>query len=68
VRPAAFAGVMLADPGNEDHKTLENVGFQLDWNFTVAVRLPMTLSIGDAVGFDGGRAHQNEIMVSLKIL
>jgi hypothetical protein len=68
VRPAAFAGVMLADPGNEGHKTLENVGFQLDWNFTVAVRLPMTLSIGDAVGFDNGRTHQNEIMVSLKIL
>jgi hypothetical protein len=68
IRSAAFAGILQANPGNEGHKTLENVGFQLDWNFTVAVRLPMTLSIGDAVGFDGGRAHQNEIMVSLKIL
>ena len=68
LRSALFAGIMYADPGNEGHKTLENVGFQLDWNFTIAVRLPMTLSIGDAVGFDDGRAHQNEIMVSLKIL
>jgi hypothetical protein len=68
VRPAAFAGILAADPGNEGHHVMENVGFQLDWNFTVAVRLPMVLSIGDAVGFSGGRAHQNEILVSLKIL
>ncbi len=68
LRSAVFAGVLLADPGNEGKKTLEDVGFQLDWNFTIAVRLPMTLSIGDSVGFDGSRAHQNEIMVSLKIL
>jgi hypothetical protein len=68
IRSAVFGGVLNASPGNEGHQTLEDVGFQLDWNFTVAVRLPMTLSIGDAVGFDGGRSHQNEVMVSLKIL
>ncbi|MGN6517130.1 MAG: TolB family protein [Rhizomicrobium sp.] len=68
IRSALFGGILFADPGNEGHRTLENLGFQLDFNFTVAVRLPMTLSIGDAVGFDNGRAHQNEIMVSLKIL
>ena len=68
IRSAAFAGVLQADPGNEGHQTLEDVGFQLDWNFTVAVRLPVTLSIGDAAGFDAGHSHQNEILVSLKIL
>ena len=68
VRSALFAGALDADPGDEGHKMLEDVGFQLDWNFTIAVRLPMTLSLGDAVGFEGGHAHGNEIMVSLKIL
>jgi hypothetical protein len=68
LRSALFAGVLDADPGDEDHKVLENLGFQLDWNFTIAVRLPMTLSLGDAVGFEGGRPHGDEIMVSLKVL
>jgi len=68
MRSAVFAGAMLADPGNEGARALEDVGFQMDWNFTIAVRLPMTLSIGDAAGFERGRAHQNEVMVSLKIL
>jgi hypothetical protein len=28
----------------------------------------MTLSLGDAIGFEGGAVKRNEIMVSLKIL
>jgi hypothetical protein len=68
LRSSIFAGVLQANPGYEGHQTLADAGFQLDWSFTIAVRLPMTLSIGDAVGFEGGRAHQNEVMVSLKIL
>ena len=60
--------MLEADPGDENAKRLEDVGFQLDWNFTIAVRLPMTLSLGDAVGFEENRAHRNEIMISLKIL
>ncbi|HEX4534338.1 MAG TPA: hypothetical protein VH000_08915, partial [Rhizomicrobium sp.] len=68
LRSAVFAGVLAADPGSRTGRTLEDIGFQLDWNFTVAVRLPMTLSIGDAIGAENGRVKQNEIMVSLKIL
>lgn len=68
LRSAVFAGAMLSDPGINDTRVEEDVGFQLDWNFTIAVRLPMTLSMGDAVGFEGRHAHRNEIMVSLKVL
>jgi hypothetical protein len=67
-RMAAFTGVLVADPGFSTERTVEDVGFQVDWNFTIAVRLPMTLSIGDALGFSQGRLERNEIMVSLKIL
>jgi hypothetical protein len=67
-RPALFAGILEANPGQDGHETLEDVGFQLDWNFTVAVRLPMVFSIGDALGFQGGRVNKNEILISLKIL
>jgi len=68
MRPAIFAGVLAADPGRSSSRTLFDVGFQLDWNFAVAVRLPMTLSIGDAIGIEHGSVQRNEIMVSLKIL
>ena len=68
VRSALFAGVLAGDPGSRTGRTVEDVGFQLDWNFTVAVRLPMTLSLGDAIGVEDGRVRQNEIMLSLKIL
>jgi hypothetical protein len=68
IRTAAFAGILDSDPGSPDSRTVEDVGFQMDWNFTVAVHLPMTLSIGDAIGAEDGRVKRNEIMVSLKIL
>jgi len=68
LRPAVFAGVLQTDPGSPDSRTLEDVGLQLDWNFVVAVNLPMTLSIGSALGIENGRVRRNEIMVSLKIL
>ncbi len=68
IRSAVFAGVLNTDPGTTESRTVEDVGFQTDWNFTVAVHLPMTLSIGDAIGVENGRVRRNEIMVSLKIL
>jgi hypothetical protein len=68
MRPAVFAGVLAGDPGRSSARTLFDVGFQLDWNFALAVRLPMTLSIGDAIGIEHGSVQRNEIMVSLKIL
>jgi hypothetical protein len=68
VRPALFAGVLGIEPGKRDSRTLETVGGQLDFNFTVALRLPMVLSIGAATGFEDGRRRGNEVLVSLKIL
>jgi len=41
---------------------------QVDWNFTVALRLPMTFSIGYAEGFVEGTPHRGQILASLKIL
>ncbi len=70
VRPALFAGVLLGDPGRTASHTYESVGFQLDWNFTIAVRLPMTFSIGYARGFSDSSitSRHDEILASLKIL
>ncbi len=69
LRPAAFAGVLQTDPGLTGARTLESVGFQLDFNFTVAVRLPMTFSVGYARGFgDGVTGDHDEFLASLKIL
>jgi hypothetical protein len=68
IRPAVFAGVLFADPGATTSRTFENVGAQLDFNFAVAVRLPMTLSVGYAKGFGPAPGRHDEIMVSLKIL
>jgi hypothetical protein len=68
LRPALFAGVLFADPGEATSQTYETVGVQVDWNFTVALRLPMTFSIGYAEGFVGGTPHRGQILASLKIL
>jgi len=70
VRPALFAGVLFGDPGLSAAHTYESVGFQVDWNFTVAVRLPMTLSLGYARGFSDSSisSRHDEILASLKIL
>ncbi|HEY2356588.1 MAG TPA: hypothetical protein VGH86_04000 [Phenylobacterium sp.] len=68
MRPALFGGVLALDPGTGGTRTLETVGGQLDFNFTVALRLPMVLSFGAAAGFEDGRHKGNEAMVSLKIL
>jgi hypothetical protein len=67
IRSAIFGGIMVAD-GPVRSATLENIGFQVDWNFTIAVRLPMTLSAGYAKGFGHAPGRHDEIMVSLKIL
>ncbi|MBS0412628.1 MAG: hypothetical protein JSR86_22115, partial [Proteobacteria bacterium] len=67
-RTAVFAGVMAVQPPSGANRTLETVGGQVDLNFTVALRLPMTFSVGVAHGMEGGRPGRNEVMVSLKIL
>jgi hypothetical protein len=68
MRPAVFFGALEAEPRNGDRRSLQTVGVQTDWNFTVAHRLPMVLSLGYAQGFDDGDAQDGEVLVSLKIM
>jgi hypothetical protein len=68
IRPAVFAGVLWANPGASDERTLGSVGTQIDFNFTLAHRLPMTLSLGYAAGFEDGEKRRDEVLISLKIM
>jgi hypothetical protein len=69
VRPALFAGTLLARSPSGDGYRVSNVGGQLDLNFTVAMRLPMVLSLGVARGFgDAGIDGKTEWLASLKIM
>jgi hypothetical protein len=43
-------------------------GAQLDFQFTVKSRYPLTLSFGYAVGYLDGSRSDEEYMVSLKVL
>jgi hypothetical protein len=68
-RPALFAGMLVTDPGHDSRRrTLYNAGAQVDLNFTVMHRMPMTLSFGYAAGFEDGRKLDGEWLLSLKIL
>jgi len=67
-RPALFAGVMGIDPPSGPARTLESIGGQIDFNLTVALRLPMVLSVGYAAGLESGQKTGSEAMISLKIL
>jgi hypothetical protein len=68
LRPAVFFGALLADPGKAYERTVTSAGIQVDLEFTLAHRLPMTLSIGYARGYESGHKHDDEWMISLKIL
>ena len=68
IRPAAFAGAMATKSPDGSNHTYADVGAQLDLNFTVALRLPMILSVGTAAGFLDGDYRKTEWMVSLKIM
>ncbi|MBK8545631.1 MAG: hypothetical protein IPL62_20145 [Caulobacteraceae bacterium] len=59
---------MEAEPRFGDRRSLQTLGIQTDWNFTVAHRLPMTFSVGYARGFEDGEAESDEVLVSLKIM
>ncbi|HEV7157234.1 MAG TPA: hypothetical protein VGN38_02645 [Caulobacteraceae bacterium] len=68
-RTALFAGAMLVEPPTGGPtRTLKTLGGQVDFNFTVALRLPMVLSVGYAAGLESGQKTGNEAMISLKIL
>jgi len=68
-RPAIFYGALVTDPGNSVfERTVNSLGAQLDFQFTFANRLDMTLSVGYAAGYDNGTKLSDEWMVSLKLL
>ena len=68
MRPAVFFGALQTDPGKPFERTVTTMGVQLDWQFTLAHRLPMTFSLGYGAGFEDGDEVDNEWLVSLKIL
>jgi hypothetical protein len=54
-------------PDGESHRYL-SLGAQIDLNFTVALRLPMVLSVGAAGGWADGDYRKTELLASLKIM
>ncbi|HEY6827868.1 MAG TPA: hypothetical protein VI259_13500 [Gemmatimonadaceae bacterium] len=69
LRPAMFVAGLWTDPNDSAfRKDYQSVGAQADLRFSVLHRYDMTLSVGYAVGFRGGRRSGDEVMVSLKIL
>jgi len=68
IRPAVFAGAMATQaPDGSGHHYMD-LGAQLDLNFTVALRLPMVLSVGTAAGWADGHYRGTEWLASLKIM
>ncbi|HEX2793812.1 MAG TPA: hypothetical protein VHN58_05215, partial [Croceicoccus sp.] len=67
-RPAVFAGALAARRADGTSRTFYTLGGQVDLNLTVALRLPMTLSLGAARGFENGGFRKTEWLMSLKIL
>jgi hypothetical protein len=68
VRPALFAGAMETESSTGARRSLQTLGVQTDWNFTVAHRLPMVLSLGYAEAFEDGERRGSEVLISLKIM
>lgn len=68
LRPAVFAGAMVTAGADGRSHRYQDLGAQLDFSFTVALRLPMILSFGAAKGFADGRGRGVEYLASLKIL
>jgi hypothetical protein len=68
VRPAVFSGFMATDEPDRSSHHYADLGAQLDLNFTVALRLPMVLSVGAAAGWRDGHYRKTEWLASLKIM
>jgi hypothetical protein len=68
VRTALFAGALETESALGEERSLQTIGIQTDWNFTIAHRLPMVFSLGYAEGFEDGERHGSEVLVSLKIM
>lgn len=74
-RPALFASAMVTNMDSEPDLTADsarhvvgNVGAQVDFRLYAFSRLELTLSVGQAVAFEEGRAARHETMISLKVL
>jgi hypothetical protein len=69
LRPAVFATALWTDPEDAGRRRdFADVGAQLDLRFTLLHWYDMTLSLGYAGGFQGGRQSGSEWMISLKIM
>ncbi len=68
IRPALFASVLFADMDLDTERTVGNAGAQVDFNFTLAHRLPMTFSVGYAAGIEDWSKRNEEWLISLKIM
>jgi hypothetical protein len=69
LRPAVFVAGLWTDPGHASvRKDYQSVGTQADLHFSVLHWYDMTLSVGYALGLQGGRRTDSEWMISLKIL
>ena len=69
LRGSVFASGLVLDPAEVSYRTsVSNIGLQIDIQWSVLHRLPMTLSAGVARGFGGNGAGGTEWMVSLKVL
>ena len=69
LRPAIFATGLWTEVTNSSRRqNYANVGTQADLKFSVLHWYDMTLSVGYAVGFQGGKRAGSELMVSLKIM
>jgi hypothetical protein len=68
IRPAVFAGAMATESPEGGGHHYFDVGAQFDLNFTIALRLPMVLSLGAARGYVDGDKRKTEWLASLKIM
>ena len=65
---AVFFASLRTDLGSISERTVTNLGAQLDLEVTLAHRLPMTFSVGYAIGYENSDRKRDEWMISLKIL
>jgi hypothetical protein len=69
MRASLFAGALITDISDDKYEeTYASLGAQVDFQFTIVHRLPMTFSIGYAQGYVDGKKFDTEWMLSLKIL
>ena len=69
LRGSIFGSALWTDPtSSQRRKDYASVGTQWDLRFSVLHWYDMTLSVGFATGFQGGKRAGDEWMISLKVL